>query len=572
MAYIDAFRANGKLISTLGEGNAHLVWALGLYLEEADLEALASEALTDGPDDKKIDFIYLDHDSGRIIFAQGYYAERKKDSAPSNKAADLNTASAWLISGDLESVPLQLRPVISACREAVREGEVQAIDLLYVHNLPESVNVTKELQTASTHLRKSLGENSGIVITAREIGHGQIEHLFSTREAHIEVKTDIACPAKIQFSEEGPKWTASVLTVPGLWLHGLYADHGDALFSANYRGFLGITKRRRINTGIRSTAESKPKDFWAFNNGITLLTYNVKPHKDGLTLTGVSIINGAQTTGSIGSIDLKRNDLKDVKVLCRLIQCSDHDTIGDIVKFNNTQNEITTWDQYSSDPDQIRIQGEFEELGHKYSRKRGFRSQSDDIGIEEVVQPLVAFHGRFSEANRGKNGIFDRKPIYNLAFSGKKARHILFVYTLAKAIDEKRIELKNKSTAGLILSVEEPQLQLLRNLKFKYFLMAMVAKCVEIVLGKKVDVETVAFSPEASKKDKNSIIELVASWSSVVETVLVFLASQLQPEKLSEQISDEAFLETVAKPVCALLYTSRNNAEFQAFSSKVTES
>ena len=56
--------------------------------------------------------------------------------------------------------------------------------------------------------------------------------------------------------------------------------------------------------------------------------------------------------------------------------------------------------------------------------------------------------------------------------------------------------------------------------------MAMVAKCVEIVLGKKVDVETVAFSPEASKKDKNSIIELVASWSSVVETVLVFLASQ----------------------------------------------
>lgn len=144
-----------------------------------------------------------------------------------------------------------------------------------------------------------------------------------------------------------------------------------------------------------------------------------------------------------------------------MIQCSDHDTIGDIVKFNNTQNEITTWDQYSSDPDQIRIQGEFEELGHKYSRKRGFRSQSDDIGIEEVVQPLVAFHGRFSEANRGKNGIFDRKPIYNLAFSGKKARHILFVYTLAKAIDEKRIELKNKSTAGLILSVEEPQLQLL---------------------------------------------------------------------------------------------------------------
>jgi hypothetical protein len=140
MAYIDAFRANGSLITLLGEGNAHLIWTLGLYLDEPDLEALASESLTDGPNDKKIDFILLDRDGKRIVFAQGFYAQAKRDAAPSNKASDLNTAAAWLFSGDINGVPPAMRPTIEECRAALAEGEVESIELLYVHNLPESVN------------------------------------------------------------------------------------------------------------------------------------------------------------------------------------------------------------------------------------------------------------------------------------------------------------------------------------------------------------------------------------------------------------------------------------------------
>ena len=74
MAYIDELKANQALIDTLGEGNAHLIWSLGLYLEEPDLEALESQALTDGPNNKKLDFILLVNDAKRIIFAQGYYS------------------------------------------------------------------------------------------------------------------------------------------------------------------------------------------------------------------------------------------------------------------------------------------------------------------------------------------------------------------------------------------------------------------------------------------------------------------------------------------------------------------
>ena len=171
MAYMDAFRANtAPLIKSIGEGNAHMIWAIALYLEEPDVEALASEALTDGPDDKKIDFIYLDRDAKRVIFAQGYYGLGKKDSAPANKASDLNTAGAWLFSGDLDKAPIQLRSTIEECRAALDEGEVDTIELLYVHNYPESVNVSKELQTAADHLKKVIGEKPDILVSSRELG------------------------------------------------------------------------------------------------------------------------------------------------------------------------------------------------------------------------------------------------------------------------------------------------------------------------------------------------------------------------------------------------------------------
>ncbi len=572
MAYKQAFLSSTALIKALGEANAHMMWAIALYLEEPDAEALASEGLTDGNGDRKIDFIFLDRDAKRVVFAQGYYAQNTaKNSAPANKASDLNTAAAWLLSGDTSLVPKPLGPIIEECRAALEEGEVESIELLYVHNLPESVNVNRELQTAAAHMRKALGEGTPVRVISRELGSSTIDHLFATQESHIEVKDEIPCPSKALFTESGPKWEASVLSVPGVWLHNLFTQYGDALFSANYRGFLGITKRRRINTGIRQSAETKPSDFWVFNNGITLLTLGKKETKDGkTTLTGLSVINGAQTTGSIGSVDTTKYDMKNLRVLCRIITCSDPDTISEIVKYNNTQNEITTWDQYSNDPEQNRIFDEFQQIGFCYSRKRGFRSGPEVIGIEDVAQPLLAFHGKYQDATRGKNLIFERKPLYRNAFEGKKATHVLLAYTLARAIDERRLELKRKSSQGIIITLEEAQLSLLRNLRFKSFLVAVVARCLESILGRKVDYETVAFRSESVQG--NSIYALAASWSAVVEAVLSFVATQIDSAGFGARSGEEELVETVAKHVSAILYAGRKSLPFDDFVSMIADS
>ncbi|MBX5858914.1 hypothetical protein ISE11_27200 [Pseudomonas aeruginosa] len=159
-----------------GDGNAHLIWVMSMYLDEPNAEQLGVDCLTDQPNDKKLDFVYLNPDERRLVFAQGYYTQKVGGTAPANKASDLNTAAAWLMSGDLDKVPEDIADVIRECRAALDQGEVDQIELVYVHNLTESKMVLDELETVRAHLQKGLG-GIEIVIAVKEIGLEECERL-----------------------------------------------------------------------------------------------------------------------------------------------------------------------------------------------------------------------------------------------------------------------------------------------------------------------------------------------------------------------------------------------------------
>jgi len=556
MIYFKSFETNEDLIARLGEGNAYLVWVMALYSDYPDFFGIASEALTDGPNDKKLDFIRLDVDEKKLVFAQGYFSSANKDQAPANKASDLNTAAAWLFSGDLSVVPENLQAIIQEAREAIEVGEVDQIDLLYIHNLPESVNVSRELQTAAEHLKVALTDSEAIMVTYRELGIENIERLYLSKESTLLVTENVECPAKPLFEEKGEAWRASVVTLPGAWLREQFHKYGDDLFSANYRGFLGISKRRKINSAIRSSAETIPTDFWVLNNGITILTRKTDPRGNRIILSGMSIINGAQTTGSIGSVDSTKHSLTDLTVMCRIIESEDPDVIARIIKYNNTQNEITTWDQYSNSAEQKRIAKEFADLGHSYSLKRGYEASDAVLGIEVVAQPLVSIEGGYREANRGKNAIFDSGHLYRQAFDLKKARHILFVYALSRAVDERRIELKRKESTSSIIEIEKTQLSLSRNLRFKYFFISVVGACLEQILGEPVDLREVAFQPEFSRRENKSLNDLIALCLPIVSIALSHIASVL-PEDLSAVMKRTQGFSDLSRQVGSLIYASQ---------------
>lgn len=146
---------------------ARLLFALELRLQVEDVHSVAANALTEGPEDKKADLVYVDRDRGYLVVAQAYEGQKlSKPSAPSNKAADLNTAAAWLLSSDLVDLPEGLRPAAREARQALDDGVIRYVQFWYVHNLPESQNVRDELAAVERTVHDALSSrfpNSGVL-------------------------------------------------------------------------------------------------------------------------------------------------------------------------------------------------------------------------------------------------------------------------------------------------------------------------------------------------------------------------------------------------------------------------
>src|SRR5262249_10111177 len=147
------------------------------------------------------------------------------------------------------------------------------------------------------------------------------------------------------------------------WLHQIYAAHKSDLFSANVRGYLGSRQAdANINNGIKTTVQTDPEHFWSFNNGLTILVHKFEIlAPDRIKVTGISIVNGAQTTGAIGSIPAQ--PAATAMVPARFVACTNAETVKSIIRYNNSQNTVEAPDFRSNDSVQRRLRDEFSHLG-----------------------------------------------------------------------------------------------------------------------------------------------------------------------------------------------------------------
>lgn len=551
MSYTTTFKTEEALIDVYGEGNAFLVWVMGLYLDMSNLQDLADESLTDQYDDKKIDFLRIDYERQKIYVVQGYYSKKQKDNAPANKASDMNTAAAWLSTGDITQLPPKLKNIVNEARDCIANSEITGLELVYVHNCGESVPVEQELRTAKEYFQKAVG--SAISVTYKEIGNQTVESLYKEQNSNIKVLDRISCPFKPGFIEKHDSWNSVILTITGDWLRTIYYKYQESLFSANYRGFLGLAKKT-INSGIKNTAEKKPENFWAYNNGITILTNKLEVKRDNILLQGISIINGAQTTGSIGSLDLSI-DLRSVQILTRVIECNDQEVVDNIVKYNNTQNQITSWDKFGNDAYQQEIEKQFTELHHVYSSKRGFENRNSQLSIENCIQPLVSFLGYFKESNKSKVNLFESPKLYKAAFSHTKARHILFVSCLDKCIVEIRNEVRNRIKIGENVTDQDKRIyDLFTSLKSKQFVIAIMAELITKLFVDLKDKSQIAFTPEYSDNHTYTINTLVVEIKPFVKSAIGVMASyQKDGKNLIDLYREDDIVSHVAEHVSTML-------------------
>lgn len=144
----------------------------------------------------------------------------------------------------------------------------------------------------------------------------------------------------------------------------------NILFGLNLRE--SLENKSKTYVAMKNTIDNEPEKFWYYNNGITIIAGEFDANKrkddnsavDFVKINNFSIINGAQTTSSLGiylkqaEIDKdyeKIENLKKVYVLTRILEITKPKLRDNIAIYNNMQNPITSRDMVSNREEQRRL-------------------------------------------------------------------------------------------------------------------------------------------------------------------------------------------------------------------------
>jgi len=170
--------------------------------------------------------------------------------------------------------------------------------------------------------------------------------------------------------------------IPGLTLAELYNRFGIPLLDGNVRHFLGQVGP---NKGIAQTIIEEPERFCSYNNGITVVAEDATIVDGKLVdVSGISIVNGGQTSVSIFKALKKGEDLSRIFVPMKFIKLTTVNIharkalLESISLYSNTQSKVNDADRMvNMDPHpELQTTSEKERLfsggkGWYYERRRG---------------------------------------------------------------------------------------------------------------------------------------------------------------------------------------------------------
>lgn len=403
---------------SLSEGKAFGLWYAidGLELEEDE----AYEAVSfDGGNDKDIDLFYIDQEAERVLVGQLKFNSKGQYKGKKNELLALIHTTDWL--KDPQSLERDGRSDIAAAAKEYLDaiGRGFSVEYIYVYcGLP-----SKDIDDTARQFNVTEAGN----VPSRSCRVVHLTNLISEHKERISQSTRIRKAAlnytsAKSFEEKGGFGKAFVTTLTGTQLRDLYLEYGDRLFDRNVRLFLGARKGG-VNAGIRDTIDSiydRP-NFWAYNNGVTIICDSYEPKDNQLILHNFSIVNGCQTTVTIGnSADTA---VKQVRVLARFI-ASPERAIDSIIRYTNSQNPIRLWDLSAQDKLQKKLKRELAALSQPFlyilrkgetrqltqaERNRFKRAGSGTlcaIPHDLSAQYLAAFRGLPAIAYKDKGRIF----------------------------------------------------------------------------------------------------------------------------------------------------------------------
>jgi len=371
------------------------------YLAEIDVHT-ASEALTDGFGDGGIDALYFDQTEDIFYFVQSKWSKDGTSPLNGDGSSKFIEGVTNILSGDAGAFTKfneKIKRKEAEIRNALYSERDVRLCLVTAHNAEQSIapparhRIDQYIASLNNPIQIATAchyDQAGIykIITA-ESRHQQITLDISLREFGAIEKPHLAYYGRVH-----------VLEVADWWKR-----FGTALLSRNLRLFFPFGSD--VNAALSHTILEEPDNFWYFNNGITIICDSIKrklaglPKKDlGLfQCENVSIVNGAQTVGTIGSSIADPDATKaadtalgDSWVQVRIISLekSSEGLDARITRATNFQNAVRARDFAAMDRIQHRLAIEFALDRRKYVYKSGEEDPKSEDGcsLTEATQAL----------------------------------------------------------------------------------------------------------------------------------------------------------------------------------------
>ncbi|MFO6297739.1 AIPR family protein [Rahnella selenatireducens] len=510
------------------------LYALELHGEFDDINLLAPDIITEGGDDENIDVLLVDREGRRIYLIQSFQSPLFRPlGAKPTKAQESSYAETALFSADIEKVPLRIRRQVEDARDALAKSEIDRINIWFLHNCPETDECGRPLHAIGRSVIDKLNhlyKDQSIRVDSKQVGLETLDELYNAQHSPILISDQINTEDLAGFVESKPgSWVSFVTSIKGSFLKQLYDSYGeDKLFSANVRSYMGSNGRDlSINKEIQRSAVENAGDFFVYNNGITALVHDFRytPVCDGSTLgnlntiTGISIVNGAQTTGSISNTDRDVSD--NLKIGIRFIKVEDEDQIQKITLANNSQNKVLRSDFRSSDAIQRRLRESFvsskDVLYTGGLRKTLTPTQKRMLlPTDTVAQILIAFHFHPTNAYHNKKDIWDDDTLYKKAFDDSITKgHIIFVYTLNEAISQIKKHYADLYRHGELPEVDKVKQLFLSRPGVSLLIINATSSIIEIIMGRAIPNKYIV-----SFKDSISRLEAIELWKTVITRIL----------------------------------------------------
>lgn len=364
------------------ESASFLAWFLENILRLDDVDA--ANAICDGPSDRGIDAVYVDHDANEVVFMQAKVRQNDARTIGDQPIRDFAGSVVQFSSPELATQAIAASPGTEIAKllernevsERLREG--YSVRAWFVTNGSVDQNgVRASMATNVTLFDREAIAGRYIEIDAPDVVQGTAEF-------------DVSDNGFVEFAA-GDRAKLYLITAKAADFLKLGGIADGSLFAQNVRLSLGNTK---VNKDILGTLSDQSKHlfFPMYHNGITIICRKVEAG-ESLKVSDYVVVNGAQSLTVLNRNKAKVSD--DLRLVAKIIEISgDEEFAREITLASNNQNAIKPRDQRSTNVLQTRLESEFAQInfeGYRYVIKRGQDESGNAIINEEAGRQLMAF-------------------------------------------------------------------------------------------------------------------------------------------------------------------------------------